>query len=59
MLRAGRYSSNSSIASAGDSTVQIDGAFPLHGTPYSEQTHIDVKTSTAKSHFIIPSVKWD
>ena len=53
---------NGSIASTGDSTVQVDGVFTLHGTPHDltvpMQIHIDGKTCTAKTHFMIPYVKW-
>jgi polyisoprenoid-binding protein YceI len=53
---------NGSIASTGDSTVQVDGVFALHGTPHDltipMQIHIDGKTATAKTHFMIPYVKW-
>lgn len=50
------------IAATGDSTVQVDGIFTLHGTPHDltvpMQIHIDGKTCTAKTHFAIPYVKW-
>ncbi len=50
------------VAAAGDSTVQVDGVFTLHGTPHDltlpMQIHIDGKTCTATTHFSIPYVKW-
>jgi hypothetical protein len=43
---------NGSFASAGDSTVEIDGVFALHATPHDltvpMQIHVDGKTATAK-----------
>jgi polyisoprenoid-binding protein YceI len=53
---------NGSIAPTGDSTVQIDGVFTLHGTPHDltvpMQIHIDGTNCTARTHFVIPYVKW-
>jgi polyisoprenoid-binding protein YceI len=50
------------IAATGDSTVQVEGVFTLHGTPHDltvpMQIHIDGTTCTAKTHFMIPYVKW-
>ncbi len=50
------------IAATGDSTVQVDGVFTLHGTPHDltmpMEIHIDGTTCTAKTHFTIPYVKW-
>jgi len=50
------------IAATGDSTVQVDGVFMLHGTPHDltvpMQVHIDGTACTAKTHFMIPYVKW-
>jgi polyisoprenoid-binding protein YceI len=50
------------ISPAGDSTIQVSGTFILHGTPHpltvSVQIHIDGKTCTAKTHFLVPYVKW-
>jgi polyisoprenoid-binding protein YceI len=53
---------NGAIAATGDSTVQIDGVFTLHGAPHDltlpMQIHMDGTTCTAKTHFMIPYVKW-
>jgi polyisoprenoid-binding protein YceI len=53
---------NGVIAASGDSTVQVDGVFTLHGTAHDLtlplQIHIDGATCTAKSQFRIPYVKW-
>ena len=50
------------IAATGDSTIQVSGTFTLHGTPHDlsvpMQIHIDGGTLTAKTHFIVPYVKW-
>jgi polyisoprenoid-binding protein YceI len=50
------------IAATGDSTVQVNGVFTLHGTPHDltvpMQIHMDGNTCTAKTHFMIPYVKW-
>ena len=53
---------NGSISATGDSTVQVDGVFTLHGTPHDltlpMQIHIEGNTCVAKTHFSIPYVKW-
>jgi polyisoprenoid-binding protein YceI len=53
---------NGTISATGDSTVQVDGIFTLHGAPHDltvpMQIHIDGKACTAKTHFAIPYVKW-
>ena len=50
------------IATAGDSTIQVTGTFTLHGTPHDltapMQIHIDAANCTAKTHFIVPYVEW-
>jgi polyisoprenoid-binding protein YceI len=50
------------LAPAGDSTIQVAGTFTLHGTPHDltvpMQIHIDGGALTAKTHFIVPYVKW-
>ena len=50
------------IAPAGDSTIQVSGTFTLHGTPHDltvpMQIHIEGEALTAKTHFIVPYVKW-
>lgn len=50
------------ISPTGDSVIQVSGVFTLHGTPHDlsvpMQIHIDAGALTAKTHFIIPYVKW-
>jgi polyisoprenoid-binding protein YceI len=50
------------IAASGDSTIQVSGTFTLHGTPHDltvpMQIHIDGGALTAKTHFVVPYVKW-
>jgi polyisoprenoid-binding protein YceI len=50
------------IAASGDSTIQVSGAFTLHGTPHEltvpMQLHIEGANCTAKAHFVVPYVKW-
>jgi polyisoprenoid-binding protein YceI len=50
------------ISPKGDSTLQVSGTFLLHGTPHPltipMQLHIDGANCTAKTHFIVPYVKW-
>ena len=50
------------IAASGDSTIQVSGAFTLHGTPHEltvpMQIHIEGTNLTAKTHFTVPYVKW-
>lgn len=50
------------IAPSGDSTIQVTGTFTLHGTPHEltvpMQIHIDGTNCTAKTHFVVPYVKW-
>jgi polyisoprenoid-binding protein YceI len=50
------------IAPTGDSTIQVTGIFTLHGTPHDltvpMQIHIDGGNCSAKTHFIVPYVKW-
>jgi polyisoprenoid-binding protein YceI len=50
------------IASTGDSSIQVTGVFTLHGTPHDltvpMQVHIEGGALTAKTHFIVPYVKW-
>ncbi len=51
-----------SISPSGDSTVQVDGVLTLDGTPHDltvpMQLHIMGQNCTAKTHFVIPYVKW-
>ena len=46
----------------GNSTVQVTGVFTLHGTPHEltvpMQIHIEGMSCTAKTHFVVPYVKW-
>jgi len=50
------------VAPTGDSTIQVSGTFTLHGTPHDltvpMQIHIDAGALTAKTHFVLPYVKW-
>lgn len=50
------------ITPTGDSNIQITGIFTLHGTPHDltvpMQTHIEGSALNAKTHFIVPYVKW-
>jgi polyisoprenoid-binding protein YceI len=50
------------IAASGDSTVQVNGVFTLHGTQHDltlpMQLHIDGANLTAKGHFTVPYVQW-
>jgi polyisoprenoid-binding protein YceI len=50
------------IASTGDSSIQVSGVFTLHGTPHDitvpMQVHIDGVNVTAKGSFIVPYVQW-
>ena len=50
------------IASSGDSSIQVTGVFTLHGTPHDltvpMQIHIDGATLTAKTRFTVTYVKW-
>lgn len=50
------------IAASGDSTIQVTGAFTLHGTPHEltvpAQIHIEGANLTAKTHFTVPYVQW-
>lgn len=56
------HSYQGTIASAGDSTLQVTGTFTLHGTPHEltipMQVHIDGANCTVKAHFIVPYVQW-
>ncbi len=51
-----------SIAPTGDSTILVSGTFTLHGTPHEltvpMQIHIEAGNLTAKTHFVVPYVKW-
>ena len=50
------------LAASGDSTVQVSGAFTLHGTSHDitvpMQVHIEASSATVKGQFVVPYVKW-
>ena len=50
------------LSASGDSTIQVNGIFTLHGTPHDltipMQVHMDGKQSTVKAHFLVPYVEW-
>jgi polyisoprenoid-binding protein YceI len=50
------------LATSGDSTIQVSGTFTLHGTAHDltlpMQIHMDGTSLTAKGHFTVPYVKW-
>jgi len=56
------HSYQGAIALSGDSTVQVTGTFTLHGTSHEltvpMRIHIDGTSCTAKTHFVVPYVKW-
>jgi polyisoprenoid-binding protein YceI len=56
------HSYQGSISPNGDSTIQVTGAFTLHGNPHELtvpiQIHTDGKNCTAKAHLGVPYVKW-
>ncbi len=51
-----------SIATIGDSTIQVSGIFTLHGSPHDltvpMKIHMDGGALTATTHFKVPYVKW-
>jgi polyisoprenoid-binding protein YceI len=50
------------IASTGDSTIQVTGVFTLLGNPHDLtiplQIHIDGSTATVKAQFVVPYIQW-
>ena len=50
------------IATSGDSTIQVTGAFTLLGTPHEITipilVHLEGTMATAKAHFVVPYVQW-
>ena len=50
------------IASSGDSTLQVTGIFTLLGKPHEitvpMSVHFDGANTTAKAHFVVPYVQW-
>jgi YceI-like domain len=53
---------NGTIATSGDSTIQVSGVFTLLGTAHDltipMQIHIDGSKATAKGQFVVPYVQW-
>jgi polyisoprenoid-binding protein YceI len=56
------HSYQGTIATTGDSTIQVSGTFTLHGTPHEitvpAKIHMDGSDCTVKTHFTVPYVKW-
>ena len=50
------------MASSGDSTIQVRGVFTLLGSPHDltipMQIHIDGSKATARAKFVVPYVQW-
>jgi polyisoprenoid-binding protein YceI len=50
------------IASSGDSNIQVTGIFTLLGTPHEITipilVHLESTTLAAKAHFVVPYVQW-
>lgn len=50
------------IASSGDSTIQVTGIFTLLGTPHEITipilVHLESTTAAARAHFVVPYVQW-
>jgi polyisoprenoid-binding protein YceI len=50
------------IATSGDSTIQVAGTFTLLGTPHEITipilVHLEGTTATARTHFVVPYVQW-
>ncbi|GGG74983.1 YceI family protein [Edaphobacter dinghuensis] len=50
------------IASSGDSTIQVQGVFTLLGNPHDltipMQIHMDGSKASARAQFVIPYVQW-
>lgn len=50
------------IATSGDSTIQVSGVFALLGNPHDltipMQVHMDGSKATVKAHFVVPYVQW-
>jgi YceI-like domain len=50
------------IASSGDSTIQVSGVFTLLGNPHDltipMQIHMDGSKATARAQFVVPYVQW-
>ena len=56
------HSYQGTIATDGDSTIQVAGTFTLHGTPHEMTVPITVDVEggnwTIQTHFSVPYVKW-
>lgn len=50
------------LATSGDSTIQVSGVFTLLGSPHDltipMQVHMDGSQATAKAKFVVPYVQW-
>jgi len=50
------------IATSGDSTIQVTGIFTLLGTPHEITipmlVHLEGTTAAARAHFVVPYVQW-
>ena len=50
------------IASHGDSTIQVSGVFTLLGNPHDltipMQIHVDGSKATARAQFVVPYIQW-
>ena len=50
------------IASSGDSAIQVTGILTLLGTPHDITipilVHLEGTTATAKAHFVVPYIQW-
>lgn len=50
------------IASSGDSSIQVSGVFTLLGNPHDltipMQIHMDGSKATTRAHFVVPYVQW-
>ncbi|HUH64031.1 MAG TPA: YceI family protein [Terracidiphilus sp.] len=50
------------IASSGDSTIQVSGVFTLLGNPHDLtipiEIHLDGSKAAVKAHFIVPYIQW-
>jgi polyisoprenoid-binding protein YceI len=56
------HSYQGTIATDGDSTIQVAGTFTLHGTPHEMTVpvtvHVEGGNWTIQTHFSVPYVKW-
>ena len=53
---------NGTIASSGDSIIQVSGVFTLLGNPHDltipMQIHMDGSKAAVRAHFVVPYVQW-